>query len=84
MLTEMLSFPSPSLNNGVKFRPHLTSYNMHKNILYILELTVGFEGNLKVNSDCKWNEYESIILSQSSSYNAVDCGCFNERFRCPG
>ena len=44
-------------------------HSRHKNILYILKLTIGFESNLKVNSDRKSNKYKSLVPSVSSSYN---------------
>ena len=68
---DLPSFPTPSLISGDTLRPDLILHNKHKNILYILELTVGFESKLKVNSDRKLNKYKSLVLSLSSSYNTV-------------
>ena len=68
---DLPSFPTPSLISGDTLRPDLILHNKHKNILYILELTAGFESNLKVNSDRKLNKYKSLVFSLSSSYNAV-------------
>ena len=68
---DLPSFLTPSLISGDALRPDLILHNKHKNTLYILELTVGFESNLKVNSDRKLNKYKSLVLSLSSSYNAV-------------
>ena len=68
---DLPSFLTPSLISGDTLRPDLILHNKHKNILYILELTVDFESNLKVHSDRKLNKYKSLVLSLSSSYNAV-------------
>ena len=38
---------------------------------YILEFTVGFECNLKINSERKLDKYKSLVLSLSSSYHKV-------------
>ena len=38
------------------------------NISYFLELTVGFESNLKTNSERKLDKYRPLVLSLSSSY----------------
>ena len=46
---------------------------MNKLISYIsFNLPFGFESNFKVNSDRKLTIYMSLVLSLSSSYNAVN------------
>ena len=40
-------------------------------ILYILELTVGFETNLKTNSDRKHEKYLTLITDQENVYDEV-------------
>ena len=40
-------------------------------ILYILELTVGFETNLKTNSDRKHEKYLTLITDQENIYDEV-------------
>ena len=46
-------------------------HNKHTNAIYILELTVGFESNLKTNSERKLNKYRPLVHSLSSSYQEV-------------
>ena len=65
---DLPSFPSPSLISGDTFRPDLILHNKHTNAIYILELTVGFESNLKTISERKLNKYRPLVLSLSSSY----------------
>ena len=48
---DLPAFLSPSLIIGDSFRPDLILIT--KDNLYILELTIGFESNIKVNSDLK-------------------------------
>ena len=68
---DLPSFPSPSLISGDTFRSDLILHNKHTNAIYILELTVGFESNLKTNSKRKLNKYRPLVLSLSSSYQEV-------------
>ena len=39
--------------------------------VYVLELTVGFESNIKLNSDRKANKYHPLIGSLQKSYSTV-------------
>ena len=68
---DLPSFSSPSLISGDTFRPDLILHNKHTNAIYILELTVGFESNLKTNSERKFNRYRPLVHSLSSSYQEV-------------
>ena len=68
---DLPSFSSPSLISGDTFRPDLILHNKHTNAIYILELTVGFESNLKTNSERKLNKYRPLVHSLSSSYQEV-------------
>ena len=69
---DLLSFPSPCLITGDAFRPDLILYNKHNNKLRILELTVGFESNLKINSDRKLSKYRPLLTSLSTSYQEIN------------
>ena len=40
-------------------------------LLYILELTVGFETNLKINSDRKLKKYLPLISDQENNFDKV-------------
>ena len=51
---------------GESYRPDLLLLT-DKNILYILELTVGFETNIQNNSDRKATKYSSLINDLSLS-----------------
>ena len=53
MYADLPSFPSPSLIRGDTSRPDLILHNKRSKFLYIVELTVGFESNLKANSERK-------------------------------
>ena len=64
---DLPSFPPPSLIIGDTSRPDLILHNKRSKFLYIVELTVGFESNLKANSERKLN----LVASLSSSYNEV-------------
>ena len=57
--------------SGDTSRPDLILHNKRSRFLYIVELTVGFESNLKANSERKLNKYMPLVASLSSSYNEV-------------
>ena len=44
---------------------------MKNRILYILELTVGYETNLTINSDRKHQKYLTLIANQENVYDTV-------------
>ena len=54
------SFASPSLITGDSLRPDLALISRDKT-LYLLELTVGFETNIFINSSRKSAKYNSLI-----------------------
>ena len=61
---------SPSLITGDSLRPDLLLLTGNK-VLYILELTLGFETNIQANSVTKANKYIPLLQDLSSSYNKV-------------
>ena len=61
---------SPSLITGDSLRPDLLLLTDNK-VLYILELTLGFETNIQANSVRKANKYTPLLQEMSSSYNKV-------------
>ena len=63
---DLPSLPSPCLITGDSFRPDLILYNKHNINIHILELTVGFESNLKINSDRKLSTYRPLKTSLSA------------------
>ena len=67
---DLPSFMSPSLITGDSLRPDLLLLT-GKKVLYILELTLGFETNIQANSIRKANKYTPLLQDLSSSYNKV-------------
>ena len=62
-------FMSQSLITGDSLRPDLLLTG--NKVLYILELTLGFERNIQANSVRKANKYTPLLQDLSSSYNKV-------------
>ena len=54
------SFPSPSLVTGDSLRPDLVLI-LNGTSVYMLELTVGFESNITINSDRKLAKYHPLF-----------------------
>ena len=67
---DLPSFTSPCLITGDSLRPDLLLVTGN-NVLYILELTLGFETNMQVNSTRKANKYNRLIKDLSANYNKV-------------
>ena len=67
---DLPSFLSPCLITGDYFCLDLLLLTDTK-ILYVLELTVGFEKNIQNNSDRKAAKYSSLINDLSPSYSKV-------------
>ena len=55
---------------GDQLRPDLL-LAIEDKVLYILELTVGFETNLSTNSDRKRDKYLPLVVGQKKKYNQV-------------
>ena len=70
MYVDLPGFISPSVITGDELRPDLL-LTIENKILYILELTVGFETNLKTNSDRKHEKYLTLITDQENLYDEV-------------
>ena len=70
LYADLNSFLSPSIITGSSFRPDLILLT-NDNILYILELTIGFETNIKINSDRKASKYYPLRQTLLSKYNQV-------------
>ena len=67
--SDLDDYRSPSIITGELLRPDLLIIS--KGVLYVLELTVGFETNLCNNSVRKHNKYKDLIVSLSQSYEDV-------------
>ena len=61
---------SPSLITGESLRPDLALV-LNNTSAYVLELTVGFESNIKINSDRKAAKYHPLITNLQRSYSTV-------------
>ena len=70
LFVDLPSFPSPSLITGDSLRPDLALISPD-NILYILELTVGFETNIEVNNKRKAIKYGPLIQDLRSQYCTI-------------
>ena len=66
----LLLLLSPSLITGDSLRLDLVLV-LNNASVYVLELTVGFEPNIKLNSDRKANKYHPLIGSLQKSYSTV-------------
>ena len=64
------SFASPSLITGESLRPDLVLISQDKT-LYLLELTVGFEKNILINSKRKSTKYNALIIDLNSQFSTV-------------
>ena len=67
---DLPSFPNPSVITGDDHRPDLLILTKD-NCLYILELTVGYETNLRNNINRKHLKYEKLIMDQKKKFNSV-------------
>ena len=64
------SYPNPSVITGDDHRPDLLILTKD-NCLYILELTVGYETNLRNNINRKHLKYEKLIMDQIKKRNST-------------
>ena len=71
LYVDLLSFPSPSLITGDSLRPALILISSY-NTLNILELTVGFETNIELNSKRKAMKYDPLIQDLLSQHYAIN------------
>jgi hypothetical protein len=70
LYVDLPGFITPSVITGDQLRPDLLLAIENK-VLYVLELTVGFETNLNSNSDRKHKKYLPLISDQESNYDKV-------------
>ena len=67
---DLPGFLSPCIITGDNLRPDLLLTTAN-NILYILELTVGFETNLEVNARRKREKYRPLVRDLAAAYREV-------------
>ena len=69
LYVDLDDYQSPSIITGDQYRPDLILKT--SDTLYVLELTVGFESNLKKNADRKNEKYKDLISDLKRNYNHV-------------
>ena len=70
LYVDLPGFITLSVITGDELRPGLL-LTIENKLLYILELTVGFETNLKINSDRKLKKYMPLISDQENNFDKV-------------
>ena len=70
LYVDLPGYRSPSVITGDTYRPDLL-LSTSNGMLYIVELTVGFESNLQKNVERKKSKYEELIREQKEHFNAV-------------
>ncbi|CAB4032436.1 Hypothetical predicted protein [Paramuricea clavata] len=68
---DLSSFSNLSTITGDDYRPDLL-ISTKDNCLYILELTVGYETNLRNDVNRKYFKYKDMIMEQKKNYHAVN------------
>ena len=71
LYADLPSFPSPSLITGDSLRPDLVLV-LNNTTVYLLELTVGFQSNNKVNSDRKAAKYHPLLTNLRTEYTNIN------------
>jgi hypothetical protein len=67
---DLPSFPNPSIITGDDYCPGLLILTKD-NCLYVLELTVGYETNLRNNIQRKYSKYKEMIVEQKKKFRPV-------------
>ena len=70
LFVDLPSFPSPSVITGDTLRPDLLLETTDK-ILHILELTIGFETNVKCNAERKEAKHSTLVKNLRKYYQDV-------------
>ncbi len=71
LYVDIPGFLNPSIVTGDKYRPDLL-LTTKDNCLYILELTVGYETNLRNNIKRKQERYKEVIKEQKKHFKSVE------------
>ena len=71
LYADLPSFPFPSLITSDSLRPDLVLV-LNNTTAYQLELTVGSESNIKVNSDRKATKYHSLLANLRTDYTNIN------------
>ena len=70
LYADLPTFLSPSFITGSAFRPDLLIITK-ENVLYILELTIGFETNIQINSERKASKYHHLQQTLLPNYKQI-------------
>ena len=71
LFADLPGFMSPSVITGDSFRPDLLLACSNNSILYVVELTVGYESNLESNIKRKRDKYQELMKEQRKYFNNV-------------
>ena len=71
LYVDIPGFLNPSIVTGDKYRPDLL-LTTKDNCLYILELTVGYETNLRNNIKRKQEKYKEVTKEQKKHFKSVE------------
>ena len=71
LFADLPGFRSPSVITGDSFRPDLLLACLNNSMLYVVELTVGYESNLQSNIKQKKNKYQELMKDQRKHFNDV-------------
>ena len=67
---DLPSFSNPPIITGDDYRPDILILTKD-NCLYVLELTVGYETNLRNNIQRKYSKYKEMIIEQKKKFHPV-------------
>ena len=81
LFVDLPSFPSPSVITGDTLRPDLL-FEVTDKILYILELTIGFQTNVQCDAERKETQYSTLVKNLRKYYQYVKF--INLYFSCLG
>ena len=70
IFADLPSFSNPSIITGDDYRPDILILTKD-NTLYVLELTVGYETNLRNNINLKYSKYKELIKELKRKFNCV-------------
>ena len=68
---DLSGYISPCIITGDKLRPDIL-LSTADNILYIIELTMGFETNLNINASRKMLKYRPLLVDLDNAYDRIE------------
>ena len=71
LFADLPSFSNPSIITGDDYRPDILILTKD-NTLYVLELTVGYETNLRNTINRKYSKYKELIRELKRKFNCVE------------